>query len=139
MKRVPRSFPVGSPRRLELIHVVKSFFRCSLLFAICCLTSCDGSGKRPTPQINKVPVVPVRGTVTVDGKPEVGVKVQCIPQGEFAAKEKVNFLRGITAGDGKFSVSTYEAGDGLPPGEYIIVFMWPTPPTIIGKEALRMN
>jgi hypothetical protein len=30
----------------------------------------------------------------------------------------------ITAGDGAFSLSTYESGDGVPPGDYTLTFVW---------------
>jgi hypothetical protein len=30
----------------------------------------------------------------------------------------------FTGDDGQFSISTYEKGDGVPEGEYILTFMW---------------
>ncbi len=30
----------------------------------------------------------------------------------------------LTGEDGKFEISTYQSGDGLPPGDYVLTFMW---------------
>ncbi len=106
---------------------------CCFAFAgvLCCLTSCsEPSG----PKIKKVPVVPVQGTVTIDGNPEMGVVVRCIPQGSFEVKEYEKSLGGRTDEAGKFKLSTYEAGDGLPPGEYALTFNWP-PPVSLTKSS----
>lgn len=64
-------------------------------------------------------VVKTSGTVTLDGKPAEGVDVRFIP------KDKANFKLdesplGRTDAAGKFTLSTYYAGDGAPPGEYMV-------------------
>lgn len=97
----------------------------SLLLTTFCSTSC--SGPPPGPKINKVPVVSVRGSVTVDGKPEAGVIVRCIPVGAFQPAELSAALGGRTNEDGEFTLSTYEIDDGVPPGDYTLLFVWPTP------------
>ena len=106
---------------------VKSLVAWTLFCAICFTTSCGR--KAAGPKIAKAPVVKVSGEVTVDGKAEAGIRVRCIPQGQFAYSkelaETVNTFRAITDENGKFSMQTYEAGDGLPPGEYGITFIWP--------------
>ncbi len=30
----------------------------------------------------------------------------------------------FTGPDGEFSISTYESGDGVPAGDYVLTFMW---------------
>jgi hypothetical protein len=60
---------------------------------------------------------PVTGKVTVDGKPLAGATVV------FHAVDKANFKweelpQGTTDANGKFTLFTYEPGDGAPAGEY---------------------
>jgi hypothetical protein len=72
--------------------------------------------------------VPVRGLVTLDGipTPKLTVRLHSLekPQGEsaiYAAKPSA-----MTEGDGTFSISTYEQGDGVAPGTYSITLEWLT-------------
>ena len=95
----------------------------SLLCAIFCLPSC--SGRRSGPKIKKVPVVPVQGTIKVNGNPEAGVIVRCVPLGAFEPSELTNALGGRTDDDGNFTLGTYEIADGVPPSEYALIFVWP--------------
>ncbi len=74
----------------------------------------------------RLETVPVKGTVTVKGMPagEVTVKFRPLatPQGEaaiYAANPTA-----LTEADGTFVVSTYEHGDGMAAGEYVITFEW---------------
>ena len=95
----------------------------TLLCAIFCLPSCGG--QRTGPKIKKVPVVPVQGTINVDGHPEAGVIVRCVPLGSFEPSELTNALGGTTDDDGNFTLGTYEIADGVPPSEYALIFVWP--------------
>jgi hypothetical protein len=99
------------------------FHRLTALLVICCLSSCGE--KRLTPKINKVPVVPVKGSVKVDGKPEANVVVRCVPLGDFQPKDLTNALGGRTNEDGEYTLGTYEVDDGVPPAEYALLFLWP--------------
>ena len=74
----------------------------------------------------RLPTVPVRGVVTVDDIPAADLSVKlhsvAVPEGEaaiYAAKPTA-----LTEGDGTFSVSTYENGDGVAAGEYVVTFEW---------------
>lgn len=76
----------------------------------------------------RLPTVPVNGTVTVDGGPaaQLTVKLHSLatPQGEaeiYAAKPS-----GLTDAEGRFALSTYEQGDGVAAGEYAVTFEWLT-------------
>ena len=62
-------------------------------------------------------VVPVSGTVLVDGKPASGVLMQ------LYSGEGDKPLTKVTAGeDGKYCWTTYTACDGLEPGKYKLTF-----------------
>ena len=69
------------------------------------LTGCSNSSRPPT--------YPVTGTVTWQGKPLAGAVVTFVPastEGEAASA--------ITDADGKYALTTWEAGDGARPGQY---------------------
>lgn len=57
-------------------------------------------------------IVPVTGTVTYNGTPVEGATVSFSPAGEGRSASA------ITTEDGKFSLTTLEAGDGALPGSY---------------------
>lgn len=73
--------------------------------------------------------VPVKGALTVDGKAEMGVEVR-LTSVALAAKEGFAAeplpSKAMTDAAGAFALSTYEIGDGAPPGEYVVTFAWPT-------------
>lgn len=63
---------------------------------------------------------PVSGSVTVKGKAVAGVKVTFHPQFDMGA---ITFTpSGETDKEGRFKLSTAVAGDGAPPGEYVVTF-----------------
>jgi hypothetical protein len=68
------------------------------------------------------PVVPVRGKVFFYGKPADGALVVFNPVGD----NDPNAVRpqGTVGSDGAFEMTTYEAKDGAPPGEYNVTFVW---------------
>jgi hypothetical protein len=69
------------------------------------LTGCWNSSKPPT--------YPVTGTVTSQGKPLAGAVITFVPtdqEGEAASA--------ISDSEGKYALTTWEAGDGARPGEY---------------------
>jgi carboxypeptidase family protein len=68
------------------------------------LTGCSSSSRPPT--------YPVTGTVTLQGKPLAGAAITFVPTGEGEAASA------ITDSDGKYALTTWEAGDGARPGEY---------------------
>jgi 5-hydroxyisourate hydrolase-like protein (transthyretin family) len=69
------------------------------------------------------PTFPLTGTVLVDGTPAEGVLVQITEVGQ-PDLENPTFSSAYTDAQGKFALSTYEAGDGVPEGEYFVTFMW---------------
>jgi hypothetical protein len=68
------------------------------------LTGCSSSPRPPT--------YPVTGTVTLQGKPLAGAAITFVPTGDGEAASA------ITDSDGKYALTTWEAGDGARPGEY---------------------
>jgi hypothetical protein len=59
---------------------------------------------------------PVRGAVTLDGKPVSLVSVVFLPQ-----REGGMMAQGVTNKDGDFELTTYKPNDGALPGEYRVV------------------
>ncbi|WP_230274810.1 hypothetical protein [Rhodopirellula halodulae] len=64
-------------------------------------------------------LVPVRGVVTVDGEPAVGVVIELHPESDGPALSK-----GVTSDGGMFEISTHRQGDGVVPGVYDVTFVW---------------
>lgn len=69
----------------------------------------------------RVPTSPLTGIVLVDDKPTAMVQVKCTATG---AKSVPTEISAFTDESGRFSVGTYESGDGAPPGEYKLTFVW---------------
>ena len=90
---------------------------------------CVGCGGEPKGG-PRVETFPVTGKVLVDGAPAAGVLVGCHPQGEASVKRQLTVY---TDEEGAFSIGTYEAGDGLPEGEYKLTFEWIQGP-MLGPE-----
>lgn len=59
-------------------------------------------------------MIPVRGVVTLDGKPVEGATVG------FAPKAAGRPATGTTDAAGQFSLTTFEPGDGAVPGEHVV-------------------
>jgi hypothetical protein len=76
-------------------------------FALVTAAACVGCGGGP---------VPVRGTVTLDGKPMAGATVTFLP--EDAAGRQAT---ATTAEDGSFHLTTLAPRDGAMPGAYKVV------------------
>src|SRR5215212_9236098 len=70
---------------------------------------------------------PVSGQVTYDGQPASGVKVYLIPTSAPVVPQIPANPRAVTAPDGRFSVTTYQEGDGAPEGGYQVVLVWTKP------------
>lgn len=64
------------------------------------------------------------GQVLVDGKPpDSPLKVTCHNLAGMD-KNQPTISTTLTDQEGKFSMSTYESGDGVPPGDYVLTFFW---------------
>ena len=93
--------------------------RGSVLLVCLSLSSCS-SEEKPF----RKDVVPVTGQLQVDGQPPGSrVQIQAHPVGP-ADTEHPTYSSATSDPDGKFTFSTYETGDGLPPGSYRLTVSW---------------
>lgn len=69
------------------------------------LAGCSKSSRPPTYRVT--------GTVTLKGTPVAGATITFVPTGQEGEAASA-----ITDADGKYALSTWEAGDGARPGEY---------------------
>jgi hypothetical protein len=95
---------------------------CGGLLAAVPLVAC-GCGKSRVP--DRVPVVPVRGTVLYEGKAAVGAVVSFHPAS--SADPRALRSNGKVREDGTFALSTYLTDDGAPEGTYIVTVYWADP------------
>jgi hypothetical protein len=67
---------------------------------------------------------PVSGQVVIDGQPPSSpVQIMCHPVGGMDQQQRT-ISQSVTGDEGRFSISTYETGDGAPAGEYVLTFEW---------------
>ncbi len=93
----------------------------TLMVLACTLPGCSSE---PEPFRKQTSVV--TGQVFVDGVPvpvKTPLKVECHNVAGMD-QEHPTISSALTMEDGKFEISTYESGDGLPPGDYVLTFMW---------------
>lgn len=74
------------------------------------LTGCSGS--------DRLPVHPVQGQITFNGKPLANAFVVLHPKSPTESRHGP--AQAQTDADGNFRVTTYETGDGAPEGEYAV-------------------
>lgn len=74
------------------------------------VTGCGARADKP---------VPVRGTVTLDGKAVEAAAIQFIPADETARP-----AFGESQADGSYQITTREPGDGAMPGTYRVLIVW---------------
>ncbi len=87
------------------------------LFALL-VCGCGGDGV-PMQKVYKT-----TGRVLLDGKPAEGVDVRFIPVDKTNFKMEETPL-GHTDAEGKFTLTTYNSGDGAPAGEYMVAVAYP--------------
>ena len=89
-----------------------------LMLAALFAVGCSRSGPVPA---NPKKVVPVTGTVHVDGAPADKVEVKLHPDSGRDEKNPTVSMD-FSGPDGKFEITTYYQGDGAPPGDYTVTF-----------------
>ena len=99
--------------------MLSGFKRGIPLLIVCLVIGC-GQPPRGGPRLT---TSPLKGVVNVDGEPTEGVEVTCTP--EPGTSEIKYPIVASTDVNGQFSLGTYQAGDGLPEGKYILTFAWP--------------
>jgi hypothetical protein len=71
-----------------------------------------------------VPVFPVSGKVSFQGKSPAGARVVLFPATKSGAGAVGVAPTGEVKSDGTFAVSSYDADDGAPEGEYVATIQW---------------
>lgn len=98
----------------------KGFAAAAAAVSVLFVLSCGGCG--PDKPDRKA-TYPVTGLVLVDGKPGPAIKVE-LTDVKGIDLEQPTVSHTFTGTDGKFAISTYENGDGVPEGDYILTFYW---------------
>jgi BON domain len=70
----------------------------------------------------RVATHPTKGSVTYQGQPAAGAFLALHPKGE--PKSEAPTPTAIVQADGTFAVSTYDSGDGVPAGDYVVTIQW---------------
>ena len=71
---------------------------------------------------DRTPVVAVEGSVAFEGRPLPGAMIVLHPK--TGLRTGVPSPRAQVERDGSFRFTTYEAGDGAPPGDYVATIAW---------------
>lgn len=88
----------------------------SLAWTCLVLFGCGGAPERN--------LVPVEGTVTLEGQALDGAYVEFVPQGSTPGRGYI----GRTDSEGKYQLNTIDGADGAAPGEYkVVVSKWVMP------------
>lgn len=98
--------------------------RVILLLALGLTTAFSGCAEQP--RGNRKPTARVTGQVVVDGRPVPAgtpLKVECHSV-HGIDKSAPSISSALTGDDGHFEISTYESGDGVPAGDYVLTFVW---------------
>ncbi len=90
------------------------------LLALAAVFAAGCAPARPEPR----PTHPVSGRVLVNGKAAAGAPVTFLSTGGMTGNPPTGTVRD----DGGFRLSTYQAHDGAPEGEYVVTVVWPAPP-----------
>src|ERR1019366_3253156 len=91
-----------------------------------------------------LPTHPVRGSAHFEGAPMAGASIMMTSDKERAPGKLLRTV-GVVEADGSFKLSTYQAFDGAPAGEYKIAVSWlaagtslvPAHYTVAAKSGLR--
>lgn len=88
-----------------------------------CLCSCEQAQKGG---IDRKPVQPVTGKLTLNGEPApAGMQILAHPKAEIeSGRQAYRPINGHVDENGTLSFTTYDKGDGLPTGQYVLTFEW---------------
>jgi len=100
------------------------------LFAISLCVLGVSCGRQPG--IKEKETIPVCGVILVDGKPVGNLVVTCENLAGID-KENPTASGAFTQEDGRFRITTYRQGDGVPVGEYALTCVWNPPSVLSGR------
>jgi len=83
----------------------------------------SAAGCGPPAEVRPV-LIPVQGSLLVNGKPAAGAMVVFHPAGGTSIDERGSRPKATVLPDGSFEVTTYQAGDGAPAGDYDVAVLW---------------
>lgn len=106
----------GAPTVGGIATGVRSGFAAALVLMALGMVGCGGEGAA------RLPVHPVEGVVTRDGKPLANALVALHPKTPQAGHEIAP--RAQTDESGQFKVTTYDTNDGAPEGEYAVTVQY---------------
>lgn len=92
----------------------------AVMAVLLALTGCGSDGPK---------MVPVSGTVTIDGQPLTYGQIQVLPNGWRPASSPIG-------SDGRFMLTTTVSGDGCPVGTHNVVVLAGEP---VGQEAMKWH
>jgi hypothetical protein len=72
-----------------------------------------------------VVVHPVAGKLMCDGKPAAGVEITFFPIDAPMVPRIPRNPHAVTGADGRFSLTTFQEGDGAAAGGYQVILRWP--------------
>lgn len=90
-----------------------------LAFSLAALVALSGCSSKKIE--GRKDVFPAHGKLLIDEQPAPGALLVLHPVGGAYDAERP---RATVAADGSFTLSTYEAGDGAPAGEYVVTAQW---------------
>ena len=102
------------PRRLLLMSLLNL-----VVFSGCGGENAQDRLNQAIPESQRQSVVPLSGTVTLDGKPSPDLMVRLVKDGEGAPDS--TSPKSVTDSSGRFEFTTYLSGDGVPPGKYAVL------------------
>jgi hypothetical protein len=116
-------------------------FRSSWLYAgsaavACFLSAGCGSDK---PAENELKTFPVTGQIHYGSEPIPDATLAFHPVEPLPSDKLEAIPRAKVDKDGNFTVTTYRAGDGAPPGEYLVTVSWQGPLDGVDDEGGRDN
>jgi 5-hydroxyisourate hydrolase-like protein (transthyretin family) len=76
-----------------------------------------------SPPDNRKETFKITGEVYVDGQPANFLAVRAVATAGID-KSAPTYSAAFTNAEGKFTLSTYEEGDGIPAGQYSLTFTW---------------
>jgi hypothetical protein len=115
-----QSNSIHPQRRWPQKSIAIRFGAARWIFAATALVLLPAGCSKTSP--DRAAVVPVEGAITFEGKPLPGALIVLHPKGQ--AQTSIPTPRAQVEKDGSFRFSTYEAGDGAPPGDYVATISW---------------